>query len=202
MPYKQVFHDNSDLNNKIFYSDIQTVSSGDGFGSLFSSIGNLGSKAVNFIGQNKDAMSGVASLAGGIKSVADTINSTKRANEELRQMQINYDNQVNLYQKVYDLQNKIKRSKAEKNRTINNRDLQSRDLDTNDLQIQNQTPRPTFVDKNIEDQPITYTTNNNTKQTSSSLNESQLQAIRNMNRRGEGVRTTKGRNIGNGLRVY
>ncbi len=188
MPYKQVFHDNSDLNNKIFYSDIQTVSSGDGFGSLFSSIGNLGSKAVNFIGQNKDAMSGVASLAGGIKSVADTINSTKRANEELRQMQINYDNQVNMYQKIYDQQNQLKRLRAEKNR--------------NNLQIQNQTPRPTFVDKNIEDQPITYTTNNNTKQTSSSLNESQLQAIRNMNRRGEGVRTTKGRNIGNGLRVY
>ena len=206
MPYRQVFHDNSEFNNKII--DKPLFHDGDGFGSFFSSLGNiggiagrtastisnLGSKAASFVGQNKDAISGVASLAGGIKNVADTINSTKRANEELRQMQIKFDNEVNMYQKIIDLQNKVKKVYSDQRSRDVNVSNEKKRLESSSI-AKPEIPKivPTFVDKKIrDDEPITYLANNNeTKSKNSSLTDSQLEAIRNMNRKGEGIKGTK-----------
>ena len=130
MPYRQVFHDNSEFNNKII--DKPLFHDGDGFrsvGSFFSAAGNMAGRAAsgvgrfaqstaNFIGKNKDAIEGVANLAGGVKTIYDTVNSTQKANEELRQMKIKFDNEANMYQKMFDYQNQLKKVENEKKKLI------------------------------------------------------------------------------------
>ncbi len=68
MSFKLVFHERHDLNNKII--------EGDG---IFDSLGN-------FIKNNKDSVSSIASLAGGVKSVVNTIEDHRKAAEELKHL--------------------------------------------------------------------------------------------------------------------
>ena len=257
MPYRQVFHENSEFNNKImdkplFHqggfilgldqilevgekalndNGIYLNFEGDGFGSLFSSAGNMAGRfgnmagnfagktgrfvqsGVNFIGKNKDAIEGIANLAGGVKTVYDTINSTQKANEELRQMKIKFDNEANMYQKMFDYQNQLKKAENEKKKLIEQnklieserKQLASKSETSNFAKTEIPKLIPSYIDKKIinEDQPITYTTNTDTKSKNSSLNESQLEAIRNMNKRGEGMKKkSKTQKVGKGLRIY
>jgi uncharacterized phage infection (PIP) family protein YhgE len=167
MSFKQVFHERQDLNNKII--------EGDG---IFDSLGN-------FIKNNKDSISSLASLAGGVKSVINTIDDHKKAAEELKQLR----NNTAKYKKVLDLQSQLKQIKD--GTTLSNR--------SEPVNSESNSNPITYYAKKIEN------FNNGT----STLSESQLNAIRNMNKRGEGVRKRNSKHpvskpicIGNGLRIY
>ena len=137
MSFKQVFHERHDLNNKII--------EGDG---IFDSLGN-------FIKNNKDSISSVASLAGGVKSVINTIDDHK---------------------KVLDLQTQLKQIKD--GTTLSNR--------SEPVNSESNSNPITYYAKKIE----------NFDNGTSTLSESQLNAIRNMNKRNSKI------SIGNGLRIY
>jgi predicted O-linked N-acetylglucosamine transferase (SPINDLY family) len=210
---KPLFYDGSDFYEGDGFGFASMRSFGSNAMNTMSNFGskalNFGNKAVNYIGKNKDAMAGIANLAEAGKSVFDTVNSTKRANEELRQSQIKFDNEVNMYQKIIDQQNELKKLKAEnekkKLQELKNKEFSSKSETSNFAKTEIPKLIPSYVDKKIinEDQPITYTTNTDTKSKNSSLNESQLEAIRNMNKRGEGMKKKSNtQKVGKGLRIY
>ena len=176
MPYKQVFHNNPDLNNR--YVDKPLMYEGDGmFDSIISGVKSIAGNAGSFIKNNKDLISSGVKLTSGIKNIVDTYDNHNLAVEQNRQMRERFNTEQAMYRKIIDKQNELKR-----------------------LQLATPTSNPNiYVEKNEQVNnpllPLNGPNTNNVTNTSS-LNNAQMAAIQNMSRGGRGLKK------GGGLRIY
>lgn len=92
MPYKQVFHNNSELNNKFF-----DLKEGEG---IFDFI----KPAFDFVKNNseliKDGISSGAHLIGGVKDIVNTVDSHNKAQKE-----------IEAYKEIINLQKELRNKK-------------------------------------------------------------------------------------------
>ena len=166
MPYKQMFHRNSEYNNRI----LDVNKGGEGFFDFIS-------PAVNLIKANSDAIKGgiaaASSLAGGIKTIVNTVDEHKKANEEIFNLKAKNQREIDSYKAILDMQKQVKEQMQKSVTKV----IQENTTNVIPQQIKQETVPLTFNSTNKE---VTKPT--------SSLSKEQLDALRNVAKSGDGLR--------------
>ena len=181
MPYKQIFHNNKEYNNR--FVERKILYEGEGmFDSLLSGVSSIASNAGTFLKDNKDTISTGLKLTKGIKSIVNTYDQHNLAQQEIDERKKKFDIEQALYRKIIDQQNQLKR------------------LNEDSIKYQLQNPIVENRNEQQDDKPLITNKHVTITRVPSSLNNDQISAIKNISR-GKSIKTSENKK-GNGLKYY